>query len=68
MGFDSIDEAIAALNEGMMDATLIHDTYQIGQYIVPMMVDIADGKITETTKAWVDVALMTPENMAEIGF
>lgn len=68
MGFDSIDEAIAALKEGMMDATLIHDTYQIGQYIVPMMVDIADGKITETTKAWVDVALMTPENMAELGF
>jgi ribose transport system substrate-binding protein len=48
VGFDAIDETIEGLKNGTIFASLSHDTYAIGQYIVPMMVDIADGKINET--------------------
>lgn len=68
VGFDAIDETLEALQEGLIYKTYIHDTYQIGQYIVPMMIDIVDGKITKTTKAWVDTALMDASNMAEYGY
>lgn len=68
VGFDAIDEALQALDEGLMYKTYIHDTYQIGQYIVPLMIDVADGKITETTKVWVDTALMDASNMADFGY
>lgn len=68
VGFDAIDETIAALREGIIYASSIHNTYDIGKDIVPMMVDIADGKITEITKAWVDVNILTPDNLAEFGY
>lgn len=68
VGFDAIDETLEGLRDGTIYATQIHDTYQIGQYIVPMMIEIADGKMTETTKAWVDVGVMTKDNMAEYGY
>lgn len=68
VGFDAIDETMEGLRDGTIYATQVHDTYQIGQYIVPMMIEVADGKITETTKAWVDVGVMTKDNMAEFGY
>lgn len=68
VGFDAIDETIEALKDGSMYATLIHDTYEIGEDIVPMMIDIADGKITKTTKAWVAVNILTKDNLAEFGY
>ena len=68
VGFDAIDETLEGLRDGTIYATQVHDTYQIGQYIVPMMIEIADGKITETTKAWVDVGVMTKDNMVDFGY
>lgn len=68
VGFDSIDETLEGLRDGTIYATQIHDTYQIGQYIVPLMIEIADGNITETTRVWVDTGVMTKDNMAEYGF
>ena len=68
VGFDAIDETLEGLRDGTIYATQVHDTYQIGQYIVPMMIEIADGKITEITKAWVDVGVMTKDNMGDFGY
>lgn len=68
VGFDAIDETLEGLRDGTIYATQIHDTYQIGQYIVPMMIEIADGKMTETTKAWVDVGVMTKDDMVDFGY
>lgn len=64
IGFDAIPDALAAIEEGTLVATVAQQPYLIGQMGVEMAVQHLNGEGVEP-EVLVDVELITPENVNE---
>lgn len=64
IGFDAIPDALAAIKEGTLAATVAQQPYLIGQMGVEMAVQHLSGEEVEP-EVLVDVELITPENVKD---
>ncbi len=68
VGFDDIDETIAGIKDGSIYVSMAQDCYNTGYWLVQLMVDAADGKITEPQEVWVDTLLIKQDTLEEFGY
>ncbi|MBL4952968.1 sugar-binding protein [Neobacillus sp. YIM B02564] len=49
IGFDTLDETLAAMKKGIIDATVTQEPYEMGHRSVELMIKIIEGKKVPTT-------------------
>lgn len=65
VGFDAVDDALAAIEEGSLAATVAQQPALMGETAVATAKDIIDGKTVEASQP-VEVTLVTAENVGEM--
>jgi ribose transport system substrate-binding protein len=64
VGFDAVDDALAAIKAGKMAATIAQQPKLMGETAMTTAKDIVDGKTVETSQP-VEVKLVTKDNVAD---
>jgi ribose transport system substrate-binding protein len=64
VGFDAIDDALAAIQDGDMEATIAQQPSEMGRLSVEAAADIAAGEEVEE-ETLIEVLLVTPDNVEE---
>ncbi len=63
IGFDDVDETLRYVREGIVQITIVQNTYQMGYISVQVLNDIINGKKIENTMIYTDVTIVTKENV-----
>lgn len=67
-GFDDIDENIAGIRDGSIQAAFAQDAFSTGYYTLKAMVEVADAKPAEKISIESDNRLLTIDSLEEYGY